>query len=69
MQGEYVDFNLVDVSDKKHEYQANDISGVKNGPIMCESKSQSHRNERGKTDHRDSDTGFVCVQSKRNRIK
>jgi VCBS repeat-containing protein len=68
VQGEYVDFNLVDVSDKTHQYQAVDISGVKNGPIMCESKTQSQRNDRVKIDRHDSDVGFVRDQSKRTRI-
>ena len=39
VQGEYVDFTLSDVSDSTHEYQASDVSGVHNGPIMCESKN------------------------------
>jgi VCBS repeat-containing protein len=69
VQGEYVDFTLVDVSDNTHQYQAVDISGVKNGPIMCESKNLSHRNNKEKVDRYDSDSGFVRVQNKRNRIK
>lgn len=38
VQGEYVDFNLIRSENDKHEYQAVDISGVKGGAIMCETR-------------------------------
>jgi len=38
VQGEYVDFNLIKSENDKHEYQAVDISGVKGGAIMCETR-------------------------------
>jgi cold shock CspA family protein len=38
VQGEYVDFNLVKSENEKHEYQAVDITGVKGGAIMCETR-------------------------------
>jgi cold shock CspA family protein len=37
-QGEYVDFTLVKVNHNNHEYQAMNVSGVKGGPIMCETR-------------------------------
>lgn len=37
-QGEYVDFTLVKANSNKHEYQAMNVSGVKGGPIMCETR-------------------------------
>lgn len=38
IQGEYVEFNLVKSSTDKHEYQANDVSGINGGPLMCETR-------------------------------
>lgn len=48
VQGEYVDFHLVKPEGDKYEFHAIDITGVKNGPIMCETRriameSQPHR--------------------------
>lgn len=36
VQGEYVNFKLTDLHGGSHQYQASNISGIKNGPIMCE---------------------------------
>jgi cold shock CspA family protein len=38
VQGEYVEFNLIKVESNKHEYQAANISGIKNGKLMCETR-------------------------------
>ena len=38
VQGEYVDFTLVKSENGAHEYQAINVSGVKGGPIMCETR-------------------------------
>ena len=38
VQGEYVDFTLVKSENDVHEYQATNVSGVKGGPIMCETR-------------------------------
>ena len=37
VQGEYVEFNLVKLDGEKYEFHAVDVSGIKGGPIMCES--------------------------------
>jgi CspA family cold shock protein len=37
-QGEYVEFALVKSDNEKHEYLAVDITGIKGGPIMCETR-------------------------------
>jgi cold shock protein len=50
VQGEYVEFNLVKSSAGDHEFQATDISGVKNGALMCETR----RNNRAQRDDGDS---------------
>jgi cold shock CspA family protein len=38
VQGEYVEFNLIKVNSDKHDSQAVNISGIKGGPLMCETK-------------------------------
>lgn len=38
VQGEYVDFTLIQPTDSKHEYQATDITGIMGGSIMCETQ-------------------------------
>jgi CspA family cold shock protein len=38
VQGEYVDFHLVKPEGDKYEFHAIDITGVKGGPIMCETR-------------------------------
>ena len=38
VQGEYVDFTVVDSESDAHEYQATDVCGVKGGSIMCETR-------------------------------
>jgi CspA family cold shock protein len=40
-QGEYVDFSLTKPSNEKHEFHAVDVSGVKGGPILCETRRLS----------------------------
>lgn len=41
VQGEYVEFELVKSQNEKHEYQATNVSGIKGGSIMCETRSTS----------------------------
>ncbi len=44
VQGEYVEFDLVKMEDdEKHEFKANDISGVQSGPLMCETIAENSR--------------------------
>ena len=38
VQGEYVEFNLANASKDGHEFQAVDVTGIRRGPIMCESR-------------------------------
>ena len=41
VQGEYVDFNLSRSENERHEFHAMDITGVMNGPILCETRRQA----------------------------
>ena len=45
IQGEYVEFNLVKSTTENHEYQAVDISGIKGGPLMCETRRVNRVND------------------------
>ena len=38
VQGEYVDFVLTKSENDQHEYHAADITGVRTGPILCETR-------------------------------
>jgi cold shock protein len=38
IQGEYVEFTLTKSTGEQHEYQASDISGIKGGLLMCETR-------------------------------
>jgi cold shock CspA family protein len=38
VQGEYVEFNLEKTTSEKHEYQATNITGIKGGKLMCETR-------------------------------
>jgi CspA family cold shock protein len=42
VQGEYVDFCIVKPENDKYEYHAVDVSGVKGGLIMCETRRASY---------------------------
>jgi cold shock CspA family protein len=43
MEGEYVEFDLVKTEGGKHEYQATDISGIKGGGLMCETRNANRQ--------------------------
>ena len=51
VQGEYVDFNLSEVTSSSHEYQAGDVSGIKGGKLMCETRNELRST---RSQHRDS---------------
>jgi CspA family cold shock protein len=40
VQGEYVDFAIVNTSSGKHEFQASEVSGIKGGKLMCETRNE-----------------------------
>lgn len=40
VQGEYVEFGLSSVSSGDHEFQASDVSGIKGGKLMCETRHE-----------------------------
>lgn len=40
VQGEYIEFTLSNVSSGSHEFQAVDVSGIKGGKLMCETRNE-----------------------------
>uniref|UniRef100_A0A6C0KWJ7 CSD domain-containing protein n=1 Tax=viral metagenome TaxID=1070528 RepID=A0A6C0KWJ7_9ZZZZ len=50
VQGEYVEFKLNSTPGGVHEFQASDVSGIKNGKLMCETRrefKQARNNYKG----------------------
>lgn len=45
VQGEYVDFKMCEISDSTHKWQAEQVSGVSGGKLMCETRLET-RNSR-----------------------
>ena len=41
VQGEYIEFALSTVASDKHECQATDVSGIKGGKLMCETRNDT----------------------------
>lgn len=49
VQGEYVIFNIVKPDSDKYEFHATDVSGIKGGPIMCETRRIANEGEPRRT--------------------
>lgn len=47
VQGEYVEFDMVRTNSSQHEWQASNVSGIKGGKLMCETRYEFNiaRNE------------------------
>ena len=53
IQGEYVELDIMELSEGEHKYQAGNVTGIKGGFLMCETKN-SLREESEKADGGDS---------------
>ena len=40
VQGEYIEFTLSDTKTTDHEFQAGEVSGIKGGKLMCETRNE-----------------------------
>lgn len=40
VQGEYIEFKLINVENSTHEYQATEVGGIKGGKLMCETRHE-----------------------------
>ena len=56
VQGEYVEFSLSAVSSGDHEFQAGEVSGIKGGKLMCQTRHEmrsvrtQHKETQGEND-------------------
>lgn len=53
VQGEYVEFNMVESTNTKHAFQAANITGINGGNLMCETRQQN-RPEKSSRQRRES---------------
>jgi CspA family cold shock protein len=44
VQGEYIEFVLIKSDSENHEFHASDVSGIKEGILMCETHRQNNTN-------------------------
>ena len=78
VQGEYVEFDRVKSTTGPHEYKAADITGIKGGELMCETRNLSQQTMRAPRSRGDDqpnvtgangaaggEEGFTSVKSKR----
>tara|TARA_X000000368_G_scaffold290150_1_gene230529 strand:+ start:4783 stop:5265 length:483 start_codon:yes stop_codon:yes gene_type:complete len=56
VQGEYVEFIVSTSDSNEHKWQATHVTGLKNGPLMCETRflNKQERTDRPAPRHRDS---------------
>lgn len=47
VQGEYVQFELVDSPSETHQHQATNVTGINGGKLMCETRQQNRPVRRG----------------------
>ena len=59
VQGEYVEFSLSSVSSGTHEFQAGEVSGLKGGKLMCETR---HELRTTRTQYKQTEQGHSQVQ-------
>lgn len=64
-QGEYVDFSLTKPSNEKHEVHAVDVTGVKGGPILCETRRLSAGSARAVPEESNVEVSEEAVEVKR----
>jgi CspA family cold shock protein len=46
IQGEYIEFDLASTPTDKHEFQATNVSGIKGGALMCETRQNARSTPR-----------------------
>jgi cold shock CspA family protein len=63
VQGEYVEFYLSNTQTDNHEYQAANVSGIKGGKLMCETRREFKlaRTEYKTTNKSDSDSNVAAI--------
>jgi len=78
VQGEYVEFELTESTNKNHKFQATNITGIQNGKLMCETRQLNRSSVRTtsttvtnneKHNHEEENTGFTKVVKRRGPAK
>jgi cold shock CspA family protein len=57
VQGEYVEFNLRASDNERHPFQADNIRGIGNGPLMCETHLETKKHRENTRDDRSPSDG------------
>jgi len=52
VQGEYVEFIIIQSSQGNHEFQSSDVTGIKAGSLMCETRKQNMQEDKQSTSRR-----------------
>ena len=63
VQGEYIEFSLSDTKTDTHQFQADEVSGIKGGKLMCETRRDSRSS---RTQYQDSSESFPKEQEQVN---
>jgi cold shock protein len=63
VQGEYIEFSLSDTKTDTHQFQADEVSGIKGGKLMCETRRDSRSS---RTQYQDSSESLPKEQEQVN---
>jgi len=66
VQGEYVEFEFIESANDNHKYQATNVTGIKGGKLMCETRQHNRTTHPPRhPPRRDEEGNFTRVQNKR----
>lgn len=57
VQGEYVELDIVETSEGEHQYQAGNVSGIRGGALMCETREAARAEQESRLDRGDDNQG------------
>lgn len=66
VQGEYVEFRLVSTQNESHEFQSADVSGIKGGKLMCETR---HDFKLARTNYKQTHSSTQNQESSRDSVR
>ena len=69
VQGEYIDFVRTKSTSGPHEYKATEVTGIKGGELMCETRNTQPRGRKPRPENKadevvDENDGFISVGKK-----
>lgn len=64
VQGEYVELDIVETTEGEHQYQAGNVSGIKGGALMCETREAARLEQESRSDRGDDTRGQSQRQSR-----